>query len=105
MAVDEVVIDIVEQFGLLVRLGTFAPYIVEEYGKRAYAESVHHFEFVDEVVAVFVVPLDVNARMDGPVEVDTIQPCHLVELLNAVGLVGRVGLAPLVAMIGVSFGP
>ena len=39
--------------------------------------------------------------MDGPVEVDTIQPCHLVELLNAVGLVGRVGLAPLVAVVGV----
>ena len=33
MAVDEVVVDIVEQFGLLVGLGTLAPDVVEEYGE------------------------------------------------------------------------
>ena len=33
MAVDEVVVDIVEQFGLLVGLGALAPDIVEEYGE------------------------------------------------------------------------
>jgi hypothetical protein len=33
MVVDEVVVNIVEQFGLLVGLGTLAPDVVEEYGE------------------------------------------------------------------------
>ena len=101
MAVDEVVVHIVQQFGLLVCLGSLAPDVVKEDGKRTYAESVHHLEFVYKVVAVFVVPLDVHARVDSPVEVYAVLLSHLVKLLYAVGFLGRVGLAPLVAVIGV----
>ena len=101
VAVDEVVVDIVEQLSLLVGLCALAPDVVEEHGEGAYAEGVHHLKLVDEVVAVGVVPLYVDAGVYGPVEVHTVLLRHLVELLYALSLVGGVGLAPLVAVVGV----
>ena len=78
MSVDEVVVNIVQQFGLFVGLSAFSPDVIKENGERAYAKSVHHLKFVDKIVAVFVVPLYVHSWVNCPIEVYTILLGYLV---------------------------
>ncbi len=52
-------------------------------------------------MAVFIVPLDVHPRVNGPIEVDTPQFRTLVEFLQLLGFAFGIRLAPVVAMIGV----
>ena len=101
LLLDEVVVHIVEEFGLLIGSRAFAPDIVEEYGERAHAEVVHLLEFGHEVVAVLLRPFDIHTRMDGPVEVHAQTARIGGQFADALGLGLGIGFAPLVAVPGV----
>ena len=101
---DEVVVHIVQEFGLLVGLGAFAPDVVEEHGEGADAQVVHLFEFGHERVAVLCSPFDVDARVDGPVEVHAPLFGVFVQFLYAFGFGIGVSLSPVVAVVGVVLG-
>ena len=51
-------------------------------------------ELVDEVLVVFLVPLDVLARMYGPYEVDTVASASLNEFVNIASLVVGIRQTP-----------
>ena len=97
----ELVGHVVEQLGLLDTAGAFAEDVIEEDGERANAESVHGFEFLDHVHGVGLVPLDVEARVNGPDELHFVLVGFLYEFLHLVGLSGGIVLAPVVAVIRV----
>ena len=101
---NEIVVDIVEQFGLLVGLCALAPNVIEEHCKGAHSEVVHLLEFCHKCIAVLVVPFYVNARVNGPIEVYIVLFGNLHKLGNAVSLGLGVGDAPFVAVPGVVFG-
>ena len=101
---DEVVVDVVEQGGLFVGFGAFSPNVVEEDGKCSHAEVVHFLEFCHEGVAVGIGPFDVNARVNGPIEVYAARFGSVDELAYAGCFGVGIGFAPMVAVIGVVFG-
>ena len=90
----EVFIEVVQEFSLLVGLGTFARDVIEEHGKRAHAQVVHLLELADEVCTVFIVPLDVLARVDSPHEVHFVLLGHFHQLLQLLGFLFRIRQAP-----------
>ena len=51
-------------------------------------------ELVDEVLVVFLIPLDILARMYGPYEVDTVAPASLNEFVYVASLVVGIRQAP-----------
>ena len=51
-------------------------------------------ELVDEVLIVFLVPLDVLARMDSPNEVDTVASASLNEFVYVASLVVGIRQTP-----------
>ena len=101
---DEIVVDIVEELGLFVGFCALAPDVVEEHCERAHAKVVHLFELRNKGIAVLGCPFDVNARVNGPVEVHVVLLCNLHKLGNAVSLCLGVGNAPFVAVPGVVLG-
>ena len=101
---NEVVVDVVEQGCLLVGFRALAPDVVEEDGEGADAKGIHFLELGHECVAVGIVPFDVDAGMDGPVEFHTPLLGVLVEFLNAFGFVLGIRHAPVVAVVGVVLG-
>ena len=99
------VVQVVQQVGLLVGLGTFARNVVEEHGKATYPQLIHLLELVQQILAVFVVPLDVLPRMDGPIEDDIVLAGLVYQLLQLGRLAFGIGLAPVrSAVIGVVLG-
>jgi hypothetical protein len=64
------------------------------YGKRTHAKVVHMIELVDEILIVFLIPLDVLARMYGPYEVYTVATASLNEFVNIASLVVGIRQAP-----------
>ena len=94
-------VNIVEQFGLFLSAGAFSGNVIEENGKRTDAEAVHLLEFVHQIVAVFRRPTNVSAGMYGPVEIDSASVGAVHQFAQLIGLFLRIGVAPMLAMIGV----
>ena len=101
MTLDKDIVNIIEQCRLLLAFGTLSPDIVEENGKRTYAEVVHLFEFCHQMLTVLIVPLDVESRMDGPVKMHTTKFGTLVELLDTCSLFVGIRLAPVGTVVGI----
>ena len=90
----ELFVDVVQEFGLSVGIGSFARDVVEEHGKGAHAQVIHLLELAEQVVTVFLIPLDVLARMNGPYEVYGIFLGYLNEFLDLLGFLFRIRQAP-----------
>ena len=84
----------VEKFRLLYRVGTFAGNIIEEDGERTHTEVVHQIELVNQVLIVFLVPLDVLTRMDSPHKIHSVAATSLHEFADVLGLFLRIRQAP-----------
>ena len=84
----------VEKFRLLYRVGTLAGNIIEEDGERTHTEVVHQIELVNQVLIVFLVPLDVLARMDSPHEVHSVAATSLNEFADVLSLFLRIRQTP-----------
>ena len=84
----------VQEFRLLYRVGTLAGNIIKEDGERAHTEVVHQVELVNQVLIVFLVPLDVLSRMDSPHEVYSVAATSLNEFADVLSLFLRIRQAP-----------
>ena len=78
--------------------------VVEEDGKGTYTEGIHPLQLLDRALQVGLVPLDIATRVHGPYEVHLVLCRRLGQFADALCLVGRVGLTPLVAVVGVVLG-
>ena len=100
---NEVVVNIVEQFGLLVGLGAFSPDVVEEHGKGPHSQFVHLLKFGHQGIAVFVVPFNVNAWMDGPVEAHAVALGMFCQFLDAQAFLLGIWHTPMSTVVRVVF--
>ncbi|CDC97023.1 unknown [Alistipes sp. CAG:268] len=98
----ELLVEAVEELGLLHGIGPLARDVVEEDGERADAEVVHHLELADQVVVVLLVPLDVLSGVDGPHEVHAVAVAGLDQFADLPRLLLGIGQAPVrAAVVGV----
>lgn len=96
----------VQEFRLLDRVGTLAGNIIKEDSERTYTEVVHQVELVNQVLIVFLVPLDVLSRMDSPYEIYTVATASLYEFADVLSLFLRIRQAPVrAAVIRIILGP
>ena len=91
----EFFIDVVQEFGLLVSLGTFPRNVVEEYSIRADAQFIHLLELGEQVITVFLIPFDVLSRVDSPYEVYRIFLGYLYQFLDLLGFLFRIRQTPI----------
>ena len=78
--------------------------VVEEDGKGTYTEGIHPLQLLYRTLQVGLGPLDIATRVHGPYEVHLVLCRRLGQFADALCLVGRVGLTPLVAVVGVVLG-
>ena len=96
--------NVVEQSGLLVALGSFAPDVVKEDGKGADAQRIHLLQLFHHGHRVCLVPLDVASGMDGPYKLHFVAVGSLHQLAQQGGFLLGVGLTPLGTVVGVVLG-
>ena len=90
----KVFVDVVQQLCLFDRVGSFTRNIVKENSERAHAQVIHLFKLRQQVVTVFLIPLDVLSRMNGPYEIDFIFFSHLYQFLQLFGFFFGIGQTP-----------
>ena len=84
----------VQEFRLLHWVGTLARNIIKEDGERAHTEVVHQIELVNQVLIVFLVPLDILSWMDSPHEIYTVAAASLNEFADVLSLFLWIRQAP-----------
>ena len=89
----------VQEFRLLHWVGTLAGNIIKEDSERTYTEVVHQVELVNQVLIVFLVPLDILSRMDSPYEIYTVATASLYEFADVLSLFLRIRQAPVRAAV------
>ncbi len=94
LSLDKITGEIVQQFHLLLGIGTLALYIIKEYCKRTHTEVVHHIELVDQAVIVLLVPAYILPGMYRPHEIDMVTFGILHKFTDIFSFIGRIGLTP-----------
>ena len=84
----------VQEFRLLDWVGTLAGNIIKEDGERTHTEVVHQVELVNQVLIVFLVPLDILSWMDSPYEIYTVATASLYEFADVLSLFLWIRQAP-----------
>ena len=84
----------VQEFRLLDWVGTLAGNIIKEDGERTHTEVVHQVELVNQVLIVFLVPLDILSWMDSPHEIYTVAAASLNEFADVLSLFLWIRQAP-----------
>ena len=104
MARHELLVQVVEQVGLLLGTCAFAPDVVEEDAEGPHADAVHRFKFMKNGEAVGALPAYVEAGMNGPNKLHMVGGGTSGEFADACSIVGRVGVSPVRAVVGVVLG-
>ena len=89
----------VQEFRLLDWVGTLAGNIIKEDGERTHTEVVHQVELVNQVLIVFLVPLDILSWMDSPYEIYTVATASLYEFADVLSLFLWIRQAPVRAAV------